>query len=186
MVNIILKLLSDIKIIIFSILVNWPSGEIGSFLRKIIFSKKMRKFGANTNIHMGVKITFPELVSLGSGCIVGEKVKIMPGDSNGIFIGDNTAIAENVYIRSANHSFENIEIPIKYQKHTCAKFEYASNFYSIVIEEDVWVGANAVILSGAFVGKGSVIGAGAVVSSKIQPYSIVVGNPGRVIGSRNK
>jgi acetyltransferase-like isoleucine patch superfamily enzyme len=53
-----------------------------------------------------------------------------------------------------------------------------------VIEDDVWVGARAIILPGVTIGHGSVIGAGAVVAKSVPPYSIVVGNPGRVVRSR--
>lgn len=54
----------------------------------------------------------------------------------------------------------------------------------VVIGNDVWIGRNATILSGANIGNGAVIGAGAVVAGSPPPYSIVVGNPGKVIGYR--
>ena len=58
----------------------------------------------------------------------------------------------------------------------------------IVIEDDVFIGARAIVLKGVTIGKGSVIGAGAVVAKSIPPYSIAVGNPAKVIGDsrRNK
>ena len=56
----------------------------------------------------------------------------------------------------------------------------------IIIENDVWIGDNAIILSGAHIGEGSVIGAGSLISRNIPSYSIVVGNPGRVIGNRKQ
>lgn len=52
----------------------------------------------------------------------------------------------------------------------------------IVIENDVFIGARAIILKGVRIGRGSVIGAGAVVAKDIPPYSIAVGNPAKVIG----
>lgn len=55
---------------------------------------------------------------------------------------------------------------------------------NIIIEDDVWIGQGAIILSGVTIGRGSVIGAGAVVAKDIPPYSIVVGNPGKVIKKR--
>jgi acetyltransferase-like isoleucine patch superfamily enzyme len=51
----------------------------------------------------------------------------------------------------------------------------------VVIEEGVWIGAHAIILKGARIGKGSIIGAGAVVSGEIPPMSIAAGNPAKVV-----
>ena len=54
----------------------------------------------------------------------------------------------------------------------------------IVIGNDVWIGYGATILSGVTIGNGSVIGAGAVVASDVDPYSIVIGNPARIVRKR--
>ncbi|MBR1712229.1 MAG: hypothetical protein IJ722_02345 [Alloprevotella sp.] len=51
----------------------------------------------------------------------------------------------------------------------------------IIIEEDVWVGANVVLLPGAHLGRGCIIGAGSVVSKPIPPYALAVGSPAKVI-----
>lgn len=56
----------------------------------------------------------------------------------------------------------------------------------IVIEDDVFIGARAIVLKGVTIGKGSVIGAGTVVSKSISPYSIAVGNPAKVVGDSRK
>ena len=53
------------------------------------------------------------------------------------------------------------------------------------IEDDVWIGARAIILAGITIGKGAIIGAGAVVTKDVSPYAICVGNPARVIKYRN-
>lgn len=52
----------------------------------------------------------------------------------------------------------------------------------VVIEEDVWIGANATILAGVTVGRGSTVGAGSVCVKNIPPYSIVMGNPAKIVG----
>ena len=54
----------------------------------------------------------------------------------------------------------------------------------IVIENDVWIGRESIVLSGVKIGTGAVIGTSAVVAKDVEPYSIVVGNPGRVIKKR--
>ena len=52
----------------------------------------------------------------------------------------------------------------------------------VVVEEDVWLGANVTLLSGVKVGRGATVGAGAVVRTNVPPYSIVTGNPAKVVG----
>ena len=91
-------------------------------------------------------------------------------------IGSNVAIAPNCTIIGLNHGFSDLSIPIKKQKCTSKG--------GCIIENDVWIGANCVILDGVRIGEGSVIGAGSVVTKSIPPYSIAVGNPCRVISSR--
>ena len=52
---------------------------------------------------------------------------------------------------------------------------------AIIVEEDVWIGINVTLLSGAHVGRGAIIGAGAVVRGEVPPYAVVIGNPARII-----
>jgi len=52
----------------------------------------------------------------------------------------------------------------------------------IIVEDDVWLGANVTLLSGAHIGRAAIVGAGSVVRTKVPPYSIVTGNPAKVIG----
>lgn len=83
-------------------------------------------------------------------------------------IGKNVLIGPHVTIVSANHGFNNPSIPIKYQE---------SIPKEIVIDDDVWIGANAVILPGVHIGRGSIVGAGAVVTKHCAPGSILLGVP---------
>lgn len=86
---------------------------------------------------------------------------------NGVIIGDGTIIAAGVKIISANHAPQEIN-----------KWLPAP---PIVIGQNVWVGANAVILPGVQVGEKAVIGAAAVVTKSIPDRAIAVGNPARII-----
>lgn len=107
-------------------------------------------------------------------------------DSYGIYIGDNLLAAKDVYIRAGNHDYSFSELPFQQRGHCAKKIQYGGKIYSIVIEDNVWIGRGATILSGAHIGKGSVIGAGAVVKGDIPEYSIVIGNPAKVVSNRKK
>jgi acetyltransferase-like isoleucine patch superfamily enzyme len=92
-----------------------------------------------------------------------------------IIIGQNVLIGPKVNIIAYNHSFESIDIPIKKQKSKTAP---------IIIEDDVWIGANVTILPGVKIGKGAVIGANSVVNKDIEPFSVNVGVPCKKIKER--
>jgi carbonic anhydrase/acetyltransferase-like protein (isoleucine patch superfamily) len=66
------------------------------------------------------------------------------------------------------------------------KIDYADRYSkgSIIIEDDVWIGQDAMIMSGVHIGKGAIIGARAVIAKDIPPYAIVVGNPAKIIKYR--
>ena len=61
---------------------------------------------------------------------------------------------------------------------------WEQNKTGITVEDDVWIGANSVILPGVHINKGAIIGAGSVVTKDIPPYAIAVGNPAKVIKYR--
>lgn len=89
-----------------------------------------------------------------------------------VTIRDKVNIAQNVVISGLNHNFENISKVIA---------EQGVNTKQITIEDNVWIGANCIILAGVHIGKHVVIGAGSVVTKDISPYSVAMGNPARVV-----
>src|SRR5215217_1050896 len=91
--------------------------------------------------------------------------------------GDGVRIASHVSIVGFNHGFDDPNVPIHTQKHESL---------GITIEDDVWIGANAVVLDGVTVGKGAVIAAGAVVSRNVPPLAIVGGVPARIVRYRGQ
>lgn len=96
--------------------------------------------------------------------------------NNGVRIGKNVMMGPYVLIYTQNHCTCNADIPMREQG--------MLNIQPVTIEDDVWIGGRVCILPGVTIGHGSVIGACAVVSKDVPPYSVVVGNPGRVVKSR--
>jgi galactoside O-acetyltransferase len=103
-------------------------------------------------------------------------VHVDAGDRGRIMIGSDVLIAQNCVLRSSNHRFTDLDVPINRQGHEPGV---------IVIEDDVWIGANVVILPGVHIEHGCVIGASSViVSGRYRANSVVVGNPARVVRRR--
>ncbi|WP_203473519.1 acyltransferase [Dissulfurispira thermophila] len=145
--------------------------------------------------HVSLKASTEGYIIIGDNCLIRDGVRIQGGlgtlrigdffainhnssiTFNGdLDIGNYVMIGPGVTITTSGHSFNNKEI-MRFQKDTYKK---------IVIEDDVWIGANAVILPGVTIAKGTVVGAGSVVTKNTEPYSIVVGNHAKVIGYRGE
>ena len=93
----------------------------------------------------------------------------------GVEIGDNVLMGPNIVISSGEHQFANSRVPVTLQPIVKKK---------IVIEDGVWIGANAVIMPGVTLAEGTVVGAGAVVTKSTEPFSVVIGVPARKIKTR--
>lgn len=89
-----------------------------------------------------------------------------------VTIGDKVNLAQNIVVSGLNHNFTDVDIPISDQGVATKP---------VTIGNNVWIGANAVILPGVTIGEHVVIGAGSIVSRNIPPYSVVVGNPAQVV-----
>ncbi len=87
-------------------------------------------------------------------------------------IGNNVMLAQNIVVSGLNHGYENIDISPCDQPVTTHK---------ITIADDVWIGSNSVITAGVKIGEHSIIGAGSIVTKDVPRYSVVVGNPARII-----
>lgn len=100
-------------------------------------------------------------------------------------VGNFCSIANNVkFLLGCNHSIEKISTyPFKVQAIHSEPFE-ATSKGDIIVDDDVWIGENAIILSGVHIGQGAVVAAGAVVTKDVPPYAIVGGVPAKVIKYR--
>jgi acetyltransferase-like isoleucine patch superfamily enzyme len=111
-------------------------------------------------------------VEIGSNTLIGiSNTLIGP-----IFVGSNVITAQNVVMSGLNHNYTNINIPILSQEISTKP---------IYISDGCWIGANAVITAGVTVGKNSVVAAGSVVTKSVPDYSVVGGNPARILKQFN-
>ncbi len=114
-------------------------------------------------------------VSIGENSYINSGVVIYSG--NGVEIGNNVMIAANCTLAPVNHEYHDKTKRIIDQK-------FAPSKGGIVIRDDVWIGANTVILDGAVIEEGVVIVAHSLVKGALDPYTVYAGNPLKIIGHR--
>lgn len=145
-------------------------------------SKRVRRFFAKRCFsHMGKNVNIENKAFFGSGRDIeigdNSSIGINARVSGPLSIGNEVMMAPNVSIYTQNHESENIYRPMRFQ--TAPKKK-------VTIGDDVWIGANAIILPGVTIGKGSIIAAGSVVTKDVAPFSVVGGNPAKLIKERKQ
>ena len=154
---------------------------LGDYVYLNGLAREGMKIGSNVRIReYGWIQASSSLSDTGVGLVIGDNTYIGPrcvlGAGGGIHIGHDVTIGAAVDLLAEDHRFEDADRPIN---------EQGVNRRGIVIEDDVWIGNRATVLDGVRVGRGAVIGAAAVVTKDVPPFSIVVGNPARVVRFRD-
>lgn len=179
-------------------LVNGAPGKVGYTLRRWFFGRRLGGLARGARLGAGLLIYGPReitigrdfscwrqcaLVALEGGRIeLGDRVSfssnvnINAAIGGRIALGNDVLVGPNVVMRSSDHRFASLDEPINKQGHTSDQ---------IIIEDDVWVAANAVVVGGVRVGRGSVVAAGAVVTTDVAPYTVVGGVPARLLKTRD-
>jgi maltose O-acetyltransferase len=144
---------------------SFGSGKIRTFLTRCI----VNSCGNSVDIEKGAKfspnIDIGHHSGLGINCCIQEKVKI----GNYVMMGPNVSI----YTKNHNVDLEKQMI-----------FQGFKEPEEVIIEDDVWIGANVIILPGVRIQSGAIIGAGSVVTKDVKKNTIVGGNPAKKIGER--
>ena len=120
-------------------------------------------------------ITYTPKISIGDGCSIG--IRNSFAAINEIKIGNHVLFAGYVHITDHSHGYEDITKPIMPQQ--------LISKGPVVIEDDCWLGFGCEILSGVHIGKHSIVAARAVVTKDVPAYSIVAGNPARIVKQYN-
>ncbi len=174
-------------------------GKIGFFLRSTYYNLRIKSSFRKNRFETGLRIEYPKNVELGSNSYFGINCKIYASEfgrvkigfkasinsnvminargKGTISIGNNVLIGPNVVLRSSNHCFYTTKVPVIDQGMTEGE---------IIINDDVWIGSNAVILPNCEIGKGVIIAAGAVVTSDVESYTVVGGVPATLIKKRDE
>ena len=145
-------------------------GKWSKNFRAFCFNKWSKGSCQNINIERNVKINKDVIIGERSG--IGEN-SILCGK---VIIGKDVMIGPELICYTTNHKTSDVNKPMIDQGFDEMK--------PIIIANDVWIGGRVIILGGVKIGEGSIIGAGSVVTHDVEPYTIVAGNPAKVIRKR--
>lgn len=138
---------------------------------RLIFKKAGYKANIEQRAHFGTG----RGIVIGTYSSIGKNAKV----PNDIQIGDYVMMGNNVTIFSSSHNFDRTDIPMIRQGSTSRKNPF-------IIEDDVWIGQGVIVLPKVTrIAKGTIIGAGSVVTKDFPEYSIIAGNPARLIRKRD-
>jgi maltose O-acetyltransferase len=141
------------------------------YLRRWVLKNLSPKVGVNVNLERKAWITNWNNVEIGNNSGIGMNSRI-----GSVCIGNNVLMGPDCCILSNNHEFKRVDIPMTQQGYMGDK--------KVIIEDDVWIGQRVIILPGVIIGKGSILGAGSVITKNVAPYSIMGGNPAKLIRKR--
>ena len=149
-------------------------GKISKLLRKLCLKCMGVKIGKNSGINRSVFLGSGRDITIGNNSGIGAGSRIL---NTKLTIKDNVMIGEELYICGGGHRFDDIEKPI-IQQGSCEKSV-------LLINTNCWIGARVTIVKGCKeIGEGSIIGAGSVVTKDVPPFTIVAGNPAKIIKYR--
>lgn len=148
-----------------------PVGEIFRFLVLKMFCKKIQSMW----IRSGTAFFFPENISIGRRVSINDNVFL--NGYGGIEFGDDSGVAYGTALISEDHAISDPDTLIKEQPKIPGK---------ITVGKNVWIASNCTILKGVTIGEGSVVAAGSVLTRSVPPFTLVGGNPARVIRSIKK
>lgn len=145
-------------------------------LRRVLLKSCGEKVGFGRKIN----VSNWENCEIGNHVFIGDGAFLMCANAP-IKIANYVMFGPNVTMITGNHR---IDIVGKYMTDITVDEKRKEDDEAIIVEDDVWVGANVTILKGVKIGEGSVVAAGAVVTKNVPPFSIVAGVPAKVIAMR--
>lgn len=159
---------------VMQILFALPRYKFLNYLKGLLLKSMGAKIGKRVVFYPGIWITPARNLILGDDVDLAKDVILTT--RGGVTIGDRVLVGYRTQILSTDHT-----VPDRNDK----IFHAGHNEKPVIIENDVWIGANCIITSGVTISEGSVIAAGCVVTKNIPPFSIYGGVPAKLIRKRN-
>ncbi|HIX06486.1 MAG TPA: acyltransferase [Candidatus Fournierella pullicola] len=148
--------------------------------REPLIKRAFAKCGTNVHVAQGCSIKGIENIFVGDGCTIGPGAVLWSTRAK-IFIGEKVITGPNITIITGDHR---IDLPERFLADVTDEEKLPENDQDVRIEDDVWIGANAIILKGITIAQGCVIAAGAVVTKSTEPFGVYAGVPARRIKDR--
>lgn len=140
-------------------------------IRKFVYKALGAEIGKNVVFHFRTEVRGLHRLKIGDGTIIGDNALLAA--QRGLTIGKNVNLSSNVSIYSGAHDHRD-----PYFRSTPATTR------PITIGDRVWIGSNAIILTGVNIGEGAVVCAGCVVTKDVDPYAVVAGIPAKKVNER--
>lgn len=141
-------------------------------IRRAVCKGIFKNAGQNINIEHGAFFGSGRDIEIGNNSGLGLNCRV----SGPLVLGNNVMMGPDVIIYTQSHNFSRTDVPMNTQGDAPKE--------DVSIGNDVWIGARVIILPGVKVGDGAILAAGAIVTKDVEPYTIVGGNPAKVIKSR--
>lgn len=142
-------------------------------LRTAVIRRLCSSMGRGVAVLRGAEIHSPHNLEIGNSSGIGVNCYLSCGAS--VKIGDRVLMGPEVMIFTTNHIWD---------EHELTYVGKGLTYKSVIIEDDVWLGARSIILQGVTIGKGATVAAGSVVTKNVPPYSVVAGVPAKVIKNK--
>ena len=162
------KLKRLIWTLVWGVFASWMPYYVGKSWRILLVRLFGLKYNYGIAIYPTARIWAPWNVEMGAHVAIDDRVNLYSADK--IIIGTKVAISREAFICTASHDITKPNRPLVTAP--------------IKIEDGVWIGARAIVLPGVTIGEGAVVAAGSVVTRNVDPWSVVGGNPAKVLKTR--
>lgn len=151
-------------------------------LWRVLRHRSIRSVGPGLHIGKGCRFWATQGIHFGRQCYVGKEVVIETNAQ----IGDFALIASRVaFVGRHDHGTSTEGVPMRFGPWVgSADASPDVQAEGVVVEDDVWIGFGAVVLSGVRLGRGAIVAAGSVVTRDVEPYAVVAGSPARTVAQR--